>query len=120
MGIISVSAFFDSSNVSLSPSEESDMNSELDSQRTTTNNMSALEDNAPFDFLDIFSDPMILLKKQLFFLRCLFEYFDSTRLDECLLWMAACCLCLNLEKSCAYPRAGNDFSSLTGGFSHKY
>ena len=27
MGIISVSAFFDSSNVSLSPSEESDMNS---------------------------------------------------------------------------------------------
>ncbi len=114
---LSVSSFFDISNVSLSNSEQNEMNSVLSSQRTTSNNLSTLEDNAPYNIGTVFSDPSVLLDSN----------YSSYGLSLNILtplgsmnasygWPLA--PCLNRASTCSYPRAGKNYSSITGGVFH--
>lgn len=117
IGNLSISTFFDSSNVSLSESEEREMNFEIDAQRTATNNMTAVEDNAPFDFIDIFENPSVLLDNNYSAYGLSLNVLTPLgSMNASYGWPLA--PCLNMKKTCAYPRAGNNYSSLTGGVFH--
>ena len=109
--------FFDTSNVSLSNSEQNEMNSVLSAQRSVSNNLSSLEDNAPYNFREIFTNPLVILDNN----------YSSYGLSLNILtplgsmnasygWPLA--PCLNRASSCSYPRAGRNYSSLTGGVFH--
>ena len=117
VGNFSVSTFFDTSNVALSNSEQSEMDAILSRQRSSTNNMSSLADNAPYTLGSIFTDPKVLLDNN----------YSSYGLSLNILtplgsmnasygWPLA--PCLNRQKNCEYPRAGKNYSSISGGVFH--